>query len=125
MMIRPVLYALALLTLPGLACADDDNLVKNGFKKHDLTPGQISRLNYLKVPPHKFVPVKRGDDQSWLYVDPVQCRCYYYAGQQPALAYKDMSWGDKVANYNYWHGQAMDAAMMEGPGEGEPITLVP
>ena len=118
------LFALAALTLPTLAYADDD-LVKHGFKKRDLTPGQISRLNYLKVPPHKFVPVKRGDDQSWLYVDPVQCRCYYYAGQTAALAYKDQSWGDKVANYNYWHGQAMDAAMMDGPGEGEPITMVP
>ncbi|MFV0281687.1 MAG: hypothetical protein ACK5JM_13125 [Rhodoblastus sp.] len=119
-----ILAAGVVFSLMSGDAARSETLESQGYKRAPLTDRHLASMKKHKIPAHKFVRVKKGDDSSWMYVDPVDCRCYYYGRPGAGAPLKDRSWGDKVADWAQHHGDAMDDAMMNDPGEGPPLWSI-
>ncbi|MBB4349408.1 hypothetical protein [Aliirhizobium cellulosilyticum] len=67
------------------------------------TPARQAMLN--RLPPNKFLTRTKGDNVSYVYADPVSCKCIYVGSQTAYNAYRQARQQERIANKQLWAAQ--------------------
>jgi len=98
----------------------EDDLAAAGFVVRPAdTPARQAMLK--RLPPNRFVTRSSGGSVSYVYADPVNCKCLYVGNQQAYDAYRRARQQERIANEELWAAQTYADAQWNwdewGPGQ--------